>query len=177
MKYFPRYHRLKCCLRGIKNSCAALKKNLISTICHWKNGTKKLLVIQIWTFFSSTAWLPKGPILGRNRNLKGSLCHIFIFSLVLPLWNVFPDIVDSNKSSRAALNKKPNFSTLSLKKRNKKVANNSELDFFSSTACLPKRPILGRNRNLKGSPCRLFIFSLGLPLWNVFSDIVDSNAV
>ena len=31
------------------------------------------------------------------------------------------------------------------------------------TAWLPKRPILGRNRNLKGSPCLLSIYSLSVP--------------
>ena len=49
----------------------------------WKNGAKKLLIIQNWTFFSSTAWLPKRPILGRNRNLKGSPCLLSIYSLLL----------------------------------------------------------------------------------------------
>ena len=37
-----------------------------------------------------------------------------------------------------------------MKKRSSRVAHNSELDFFSSTACLPIRPILGRNRNVGG---------------------------
>jgi hypothetical protein len=41
-----------------------------------------LLIIQNWTFFSSTAWLPKRPILGRNRNLKGSPCLLSIYSLI-----------------------------------------------------------------------------------------------
>jgi hypothetical protein len=50
----------------------------------WKNGAKKLLIIQNWIFFSSTAWLPKRPILGRNRNLKGSPCLLSIYSLCLP---------------------------------------------------------------------------------------------
>ena len=49
----------------------------------WKNGAKKLLIIQNWTFFSGTAWLPKRPILGRNRNLKGSPCLLSIYSLGL----------------------------------------------------------------------------------------------
>ena len=40
-----------------------------------------MLIIQNWTFFSSTAWLPKRPILGRNRNLKGSPCLLSIYSL------------------------------------------------------------------------------------------------
>jgi hypothetical protein len=40
-----------------------------------------LLIIQNWTFFSSTAWLPKRPILGRNRNLKGSPCLLSIYAL------------------------------------------------------------------------------------------------
>ena len=43
------------------------------------------------------------------------------------------------------------------------------MDFFSSTAWLPKRPIFGRNRNSKGSPCLLFIYSLmetGYWNWN-----------
>ena len=34
-------------------------------------------------------------------------------------------------------------------------------DFFSLPAWLPKRPILGRNRNLLGSPCLLSTYSLG----------------
>ena len=51
----------------------------------WKNRAKKLLIIQNWPFFSSTAWLPKRPILGRNRNSKGSPCLLSIYSLVLTL--------------------------------------------------------------------------------------------
>ena len=49
----------------------------------WKNWAKKLLIIQNWTFFHVLAWLPKRPILGRNRNLKGSSCLLSIFSLAL----------------------------------------------------------------------------------------------
>ena len=51
----------------------------------WKNRAKKLLIIQNWTFFHVLAWLPKRPILGRNRNLKGSPCLLSIYSLVARL--------------------------------------------------------------------------------------------
>ena len=48
-----------------------------------------MLIIENWTFFSSTAWLPKRPILGRNRNLKGSPCLLSIYSLRLNLFCLF----------------------------------------------------------------------------------------
>ena len=51
----------------------------------WKNGAKKLLIIQNWTFFSSTAWLPKRPIFGRNMNLIGSPCLLSTISLVVEI--------------------------------------------------------------------------------------------
>ena len=41
------------------------------------------------------------------------------------------------------------------------------MDFFSSTTWLPKRTILGRNMNLKGSQYLLSIYSLELPM-NIF---------
>ena len=47
----------------------------------WKNWAQKLLRIHNWTFFQVLAWLPKRPILGRNRNLKGSPCLLSIYSL------------------------------------------------------------------------------------------------
>ena len=48
----------------------------------WKNRAQKLLIIQNWTFFLVLAWLPKRPILGRNRNLNGSSCLLSIYSLI-----------------------------------------------------------------------------------------------
>ena len=71
----------------------------------WKNGAKKLLIIQNWTFFSSTAWLPKRPILGRNRNLKGSPCLLSIYSLLailtsdndLPVWLVASEFLHESR--------------------------------------------------------------------------------
>ena len=61
-------------------------KNLIFkikflTMRTWKNNSKKLLRIHNQFFFSVLAWLPKRPILGRNRNLKGSPCLLSIYSL------------------------------------------------------------------------------------------------
>ena len=47
----------------------------------WKKRAKKLHIIQNWTFFHVLAWLPKRPILVRNRNLKGSPCLLSIYSL------------------------------------------------------------------------------------------------
>ena len=56
-------------------------KNEILSMKSWKNWAKKLLIIQNWTFFHVLACLPKRPIFGRNRNLKGSPCLLSIYSL------------------------------------------------------------------------------------------------
>ena len=47
-----------------------------------------------------------------------------------------------------------------MKKQPSKVAHNSQPIFFSVLAWLPKRPILGRNRNFIGSLCLLSTISL-----------------
>jgi len=41
-----------------------------------------LLIIQNWPFFLVPAWLPKRPILGRNRNFMGSPCLLSTISLI-----------------------------------------------------------------------------------------------
>ena len=49
-----------------------------------------------------------------------------------------------------------------MKKQPSKIPHNAQPIFFSVLAWLPKRPILGRNRNLIGSPCLLSTISLTL---------------
>ena len=52
------------------------------------------------------------------------------------------------------------FAHENMKKQPSKDAHNSQRIFFSVLAWLRKRPILGRNRNLIGSPCLLSTISL-----------------
>ena len=47
----------------------------------WRNSPQKLLIIHNQQFFSLPAWLPKRPILGRNRNFIGSPCLLSTISL------------------------------------------------------------------------------------------------
>ena len=49
----------------------------------WKNSPQKLFIIHNQFFFPVLAWLPKRPILGRNRNLIGSPCLLSTISLYL----------------------------------------------------------------------------------------------
>ena len=49
----------------------------------WKNSPQKLLIIHNQQLFSLPAWLPKRPILGRNRNFIGSPCLLSTISLLL----------------------------------------------------------------------------------------------
>ena len=48
----------------------------------WKNSHQKLLIIHKHQFFSLLAWLPKRPILGRNRKFIGSPCLLSTIFLV-----------------------------------------------------------------------------------------------
>ena len=47
----------------------------------WKNSPQKLLKIHKQHFFSLLVWLPKWPIIERNRNLIGSPCLLSTISL------------------------------------------------------------------------------------------------
>ena len=52
----------------------------------WINSPQKLLIIHNQHFFSLPAWLPKRPILGRNRNFIGSPCLVYTISL--NIWHI-----------------------------------------------------------------------------------------
>jgi hypothetical protein len=47
----------------------------------WKNSPQNLLIIHNQQLFSLPAWLPKRPVLGRNRNFIGSPCLLSTISL------------------------------------------------------------------------------------------------
>ena len=61
----------------------------------WRNNPQKLLIIHNQQFFSLLAWLPKRPILGRNRNFIGSPCLLSTISLVF-VWKKY--LADNFKS-------------------------------------------------------------------------------
>ena len=77
-------------------------------------------------FFLVLAWLPKRPIFGRNRNLKGSPCLLSIYSLAKISNYILSKIYWKNvKNARQWMNKTDNFPFCENFLGQQKPANNS----------------------------------------------------
>jgi hypothetical protein len=61
--------------------CKKNQKDLIFAHENMKKIPQKLLITHNQHFFSLPAWLPKRPILGRNKNFIGSPCLLSTISL------------------------------------------------------------------------------------------------